>query len=189
MANNIVVPPTGEPVSLDEAKAQCCIDGTEFDAILPGYIAAARQLAEAETGRALITQTRELVLDAFPRACVLRHPPVQSLVSVTYLDADGVERVLDPQDVILDKSSAPGYLVPAYGKAWPETYPVPNAVRVRYTCGYGSAADVPPAIKTWMLLAINTLFEQRGTMAAGLAALPNRFWESFLDDYRLKEIV
>jgi len=189
MAYKIIVEPAEEPVTLAEAKVQCSVDGAEFDALLNGIIAAVRQRAEHETGRALVTQTRELVLDAFPRAFILRGAPVQSLVSVKYLDADGAEQTLDPQDTLLDKDSEPGYLVPAYGKAWPESYPVPNAVRVRYVCGYGGAASVPSAIKTWMLLAINSLFEQRGAFVTGAitATLPDRFWGSFLDRYRLYE--
>lgn len=189
MAYKIVVPPSEEPVSLADAKTQCSIDGEEFDTLLAGIIGAARESAEHETGRALCTQTRELVLDAFPPAFVLRGAPIQSLVSVKYLDRDGIERTLDPQDTLLDKDSEPGYLTPAYGKAWPDTYPVPNAVRVRYVCGYGGAAAVPNAIKIWMLLAIDTLFENRGTLVAGqVASLPDRFWHRFLDPYRLYEV-
>lgn len=188
MTYKIIVGPTEEPVTLAEAKAQCSVDGSELDTLLTGIITAARERAEHETGRALCTQTRQLTLDAFPEAFVLRGAPIQSLVDVTYIDADGAGQTLDPQDTILDKDSEPGYLVPAYGKAWPETFPVPNAVRVRYTCGYGAPADVPAAIKTWMLLAIDTLFEQRGAFAVGgPAALPDRFWDSFLDRYRLYE--
>lgn len=189
MTTKIVVQPADEPVSLAEAKAQCSVDGTEFDILLTGIIAAARQRAEHETGRALITQTRELVLDAFPKAFVLRGAPIQSLVSLTYIDAEGAEQTLDPQDTLLDKDSAPGYLVPAWGKAWPESRPEPNAVRVRYVCGYGGAGAVPQGIKTWMLLAINSLFEQRGAFAAGgTAPLPDRFWDGFLDPFRLIEV-
>ncbi|MGL6245642.1 head-tail connector protein [Pseudomonas sp.] len=190
MSYKVIVGPTEEPVTLAEAKAQCSIDGNEFDALLTGCIAAARQRAEHETGRALCTQTRQLALDSFPAAFVLRGAPVQSLVSLVYLGSDGVERTLDPQDTLLDKDSAPGYLLPAYGKAWPASRPVPNAVRVRYLCGYGGAAEVPAAIKTWMLLAINALFEQRGAFVTGTIApaLPDRFWDSFLDPFRLIEV-
>jgi uncharacterized phiE125 gp8 family phage protein len=188
MTYKTIIGPTEEPVTLAEAKIQCSVDGTEFDTLLTGIIAAARQRAEHETGRALCTQTRQLTLDAFPEAFVLRGAPIQSLVELIYIDADGNGQTLDPQDTILDKDSEPGYLVPAYGKSWPDSYPVPNAVRVSYCCGYGAAADVPPGIKTWMLLAINTLFEQRGAFVTGAIALPDRFFDSFLDPFRLYEI-
>lgn len=189
MTYKVITPPAVEPITLAEARAQCRYDGTENDAVLAALIAAARDQAEAETGRALCTQTRELVLDAFPEAFVLRGAPVQSVVSVKYLDAAGIERTLDPQDTLLDKDSEPGYLVPAYGKTWPETYPVPNAVRVRYTCGYGAASDVPPGIKQWLLLAVAAFDAQREAVgAAQTFALPDRFWHRLLDQYRIYEV-
>lgn len=188
MTVKIIVQPSEEPVTLAQAKDQCAVDGTEFDVLLGLYIAAARKRAEHETGRALCTQTRELVLDAFPAACILRGAPTQSLTSVKYLDSTGAEQTLDLQNVILDKDSEPGRVVLGYGKSWPATYPVPNAVRVRYVCGYGAADAVPDDIKAWMLLAISTLFDNRSTVADGNAvALPDRFWQAFLDPHRLYE--
>lgn len=188
MALKIITPPSETPVTLGEARAQCRYDGADNDAVLALFIAAATEQAEAETGRALCTQTRELVLDAFPEAFVLRGAPIQSLVSVKYLDQGGIERTLDPADVQLDKDSEPGYLVPAYGKAWPATYPVPNAVRVRYVCGYGAPAAVPAAIKQWILLAVGGFDAQReATGAAQSFSLPDRFWHRLLDPYRIYE--
>ena len=191
MAYKIITPPSVEPLTLTEAKDHCRVDGTDEDALIAALITAARESAEHETGRALCTQTRELVLDAFPEAFALRGAPVQSLVSVKYLDTAGVEQTLDPQDTLLDKDSEPGYLVPAYGKAWPATWPVPNAVRVQYTCGYGAAVNVPSALKSWMLLAIGTLYAQRETLIFGAitAYLPDRFWHRLLDPYRIYEAI
>jgi len=187
MAYKIITQPSVEPVTLDEAKDHCRVDGTELDALFTGVIIpAARQSAEHEMGRALCTQTRELVLDAFPADFVLEGAPIQSLVSVKYLDSAGVEQTLDPQDVILDNDSEPGYLSLNYGKGWPETYDVPNAVRVRYICGYGNAGDVPAAIKAWMLLAIGTMAAQAETMTTKQAtALPDRFWHRLLDPFKV----
>lgn len=187
MAYKIITAPTEEPVSLNEAKIHCSEDGIEFDTMFSTIIIpAARESAEHETGRALCTQTRELVLDAFPNDFVLSGAPIQSIVSIKYLDTSGAEQTLDPQDTILDKDSEPGYLSPAYGKGWPETYAVPNAVRVRYICGYGDASQVPASIKSWMLMAIGTMFSQRETMALGQpVSLPDRFWHHLLDSYKI----
>lgn len=189
MTYKVVTAPAVEPVTLEDAKWHCRADDAD-DTLLGALIVAARESAEHETGRALCTQTRELVLDAFPEAFVLRGAPIQSLVSLKYLDTDGVEQTLDPQDTLLDKDSEPGYLLPAYGKAWPASYPVPNAVRVCYTCGYGDASAVPQAIKQWMLLAIGAMYAQRETIIVGTisASLPDRFWHRLLDPYRLYEV-
>lgn len=184
-----IAAPASEPLDLATAKLHCRVDGTDEDALITALIVAAREQAEHETGRALVTQTWELVHDTFPDAFVLRKSPIQSVTSLKYLDAaSGAEQTLDPADYLLDKDNEPGYLVPAYGKAWPATWPVPNAVRVRYVCGYGLAGAVPQAIKQWMLLAIGTMYENRATGGAGqVYAIPDRFWSGLLDPYRLYE--
>ena len=184
-----IAAPASEPLALADAKAHCRVDHSDDDALITALIVAAREQAEHETGRALVTQTWELVHDTFPEAFVLRKAPIASVTSVKYIDpATGAEQTLDPADTLLDNASEPGYLVPAYGKAWPTARAVPNAVRCRYVCGYGNAAAVPQAIKQWMLLAIGTMYAQRETVVAGTVAnLPDRFWASLLDPYRLYE--
>lgn len=185
MAYKVVVAPSVEPVSLEDAKNHCRIDGIEDDALIDALIIAARESAEHETGRALCTQTRELVLDAFPEAFVLRGSPVQSVISVKFIDINGAEQTLDPADTLLDKDSEPGYLVPAYGKSWPSTFALPNAVRVQYVCGYST---VPESIKAWIKLAVGTMYAQRETVGSNQsAALPDRFWHRLLDPYRIYE--
>jgi hypothetical protein len=61
MSLRLITAPTDKPVTLDEAKAQCRQDtasmGTDEDAILNAYIAAATAYVERYTGRALMTQT------------------------------------------------------------------------------------------------------------------------------------
>lgn len=186
MAYKVVVAPSEEPVTLAEAKAHCRIDGAEFDAIIPGLITSARELAEHETGRAFCSQTRELVLDTFPDAFELRGAPIVSLVSVKYLDSSGVEQTLDPNDTLLDKDSEPGWLMPAYGKAWPSSYPVPNAVRVRYVCGYGGSADVPESIKAWIKLAVGFGVSNTDALVTGsMSELPGRFFDRLLDPHKV----
>lgn len=190
MVTKIIVQPTWEPVSLDEAKEHCQIDGTEFDSQFLGWISAARESAESETARALCTQTRELVLDTFPRAFVLRGAPIQSVVSLKYLDAAGAEQTLDPLDYLLDKDSAPGYVVPAVGKGWPATYPTINAVRLRYICGYASAAEVPATIKHWLKLVIGEFKAQKEiTGDVKMMSVPDRFCHRLLDTHRIYEAI
>lgn len=184
-----IAAPASEPLDLATAKLHCRVDGNDDDTLITALIVAAREQAEHETGRALVTQTWELVHDAFPSAFVLRKAPIQSVTSIKYLDGTtGVEQTLDPADYLLDNASEPGYVVPGYGKAWPASFAVPNAVRCRYVCGYGNAAAVPQAIKQWMLLAVGTMYAQRETAIAGqIASIPDRFWSGLLDPYRLYE--
>lgn len=148
--------PAEEPVTAAEVKASARIDGSEFDGEIALLIAAVRQNAEHRLGRRLITQTVELVLDAFPAAEIdLCMPGVQSVTSVKYLDATGTEQTMAGSAYSLVDQGAEisnTWLLPASGTNWPGTLAAANAVRVRFVAGYGSAAaDVPAAIRQWII--------------------------------------
>lgn len=186
----IITPPASEPVTLAEAKLHCKVDGSDDDTLITALIISAREQAQHRLGRALITQTLEQVLAAFPDGIKLPLPPAKTIVSVKYIDSAGILQTLDPAAYELDKDSSPGWLVPAYGLAWPSARAVPNAVRVRYTAGYGAAADVPASIKSWMLLAIGTLYSQREVVITGTLVqdLPHYFFDGLLDPYRVYQL-
>lgn len=191
MTLRLITAPAAEPVTLAEARAQVRSDpdDTTDDTLLTALIAAARQAAEHLTGRALITQTWERVADAFPPVELeLGRPPVQSITSVTYIDTAGTSTVLDPSAYALDDITPPGFVLPAYGTVWPSTLDTPNAVKVRFVCGYGADGDaVPMAIKRWMLLRIGTLYKFREEVAAGVSTseLPSAYTERLLDPFRV----
>ena len=66
-ALRLVTAPAQEPVTLAEAKERLRITGDSFDADLHSLLRAARQEIDGSSGwlgRALITQTWDLVLDA-----------------------------------------------------------------------------------------------------------------------------
>jgi len=164
MALTVVTPPAEEPITLAEAKAQCRIDSDDEDALLTGYIRAARRVAERISRRALITQTLELVLDGFPahREIELPRPPLQSVVSVTYTDRDENEHALDSGSYLVDADSEPGRIVLKSGYSWPsDTLQSANGVRVRFVAGYGGAEDVPEEYKLGVKLLVGHYYENR----------------------------
>lgn len=176
-----------EPVTLAEAKLHLRVEHSADDTLISAFIQAARERAEHETGRALITQTWELVLDAFPAAEIeLAKPPVAAVVSVKHLDSAGVEQTLDPSAYRLDAATLPGWVFPV--TTWPATYDGANSVRVRFTAGYGaSGASVPASVRSWMLLQIGAAYRNREAFAQGasVAELPNRWVDSLLDSLRV----
>lgn len=191
MTLKLITAPAIEPVTLAEAKVQCRVDTdlTAEDDLLSALISTAREMAEHEIGRALINQTWERVLDAFPAAEIeLGMPPVSSIVSVTYIDAAGDSQTLASAAYTLEPDLPPGWLLPAEGYEWPDTLDTANAVRVRFTAGYGAAASaVPASIKSWILLRVGTLYQHRSEIAAGISvtALPGGFADRLLDRYRV----
>ncbi len=136
MAVKLIAPPLIEPIKREDVEAHLRCDLTAESALIDSYIAAVRQQAEAITRRALITQTWELVLDEFPPDITLPFPPLQSVVSVKYIDTAGVEQTLSASSYIVDTDSEPARITPAYGEVWPSTRCQVNAVRIRFVCGY-----------------------------------------------------
>jgi uncharacterized phiE125 gp8 family phage protein len=190
MPVKLITAPATEPITLAEAKLHLRVDAsaTDEDALISALIVAARQDAEHETGRALITQTWELALDCFLSEIRLQKPPIASIVSVKYIDTAGVLQTLASSAYLLDAHSEPGRLTPAYGTCWPANRVQANAVMIQYTAGYADAASVPQTIKNWMLMRIATLYAHREEYVAGqtIAALP--FVDRLLDPYRIRSL-
>jgi uncharacterized phiE125 gp8 family phage protein len=190
MTLKLIAAPAEEPVSLATARLHLRIDddNTADDDLIAAMITAAREQAEHETGRALVTQTWEQVLDAFP--CVeleLGKPPVASITSIVYIDSNGASQTLDDAAYTLDSDSTPAWAIPAQGYSWPATLATANAVRVRFVCGYGGASDVPSGICQWMLLQIGAMYRSRETFQTGISVteLPGRFVGALLDPFRV----
>lgn len=150
------------PVSLDDAKSHLRIDGAEQDAAVTALIDRATSFAQKQTGRAFVTQSWRLILDCFPSGAIkLPLPPLASVESITYIDADGAEQTLDTADYLVNPYGLIGEVSPAYDKSWPVTRSQPMAVKVNFTCGFGNAASVPSDIKAALLLMIGHLDQVR----------------------------
>lgn len=184
----LITPPAVEPISLAEAKLHARVDDSDRDTLITVFIKSAREAAEHELGRALITQTWRLTLDEFPCAEIeLPKPKVLSISSVGYVDADGVDQVVSSANYTLDSAQLPGWVLPAENFDWPATRAIANAVRVEFTAGYGPAAtDVPASVRQWMLLQIGAAVKQAEAFASGftVAELPNRWVDGLLDRER-----
>ena len=164
MALKLITAPATEPVTSTEAKAHLRVDTTADDTLIGTLITAARQHVEAHLRRALITQTWELVTDAFPVGDVLRLPlpPLVSVTSIKYTDEDGAESTLSSGLYVVDTDSTKGRVVLKNGETWPSvTLAAANGVRVRYVAGYGEASAVPRPIRQAILLLIGTMYENR----------------------------
>jgi uncharacterized phiE125 gp8 family phage protein len=162
MEPKLITPPGEEPVTLQEAREHLRLESGE-DQYLTDLITAARRHCESFQGRAYVTQTWELYLNAFPGGCIkVPLPPLQEITFIKYKDSAGNLQTLDPSQYVVDAFSEPGLICRAYGKSWPGTYPETHAVQIRFTAGYGAAADVPQEIKHAILLKVADLYEHRG---------------------------
>lgn len=160
----LVTPPTMEPVTLDELKAHLYVSHSDDDALLTLYLAMARASVETETWRALLTQTWDLFLAAWPADVVIElpKPPLQSVTSIQYRDSDNVTTTLAAATYEVDTASEPARVVLAYGQSWPSaTLAASHPIRVRFVAGWADAASVPGMIRAAILLQAGELYVQR----------------------------
>jgi uncharacterized phiE125 gp8 family phage protein len=173
-----------EPLSLAEAKVHLRVDSSDEDDYITALIKVARLECENKTQRALITQTWETTLERFTDSIQLRFPPLIEVSSVKYLDESEVEQTLATSVYRVDVYAEPACVIRAYGQEWPTVLPGhPNAVRVRYTAGYGAASAVPAALKQWMLLHIAHWYDNRTAGVKSMQTLP--LLDGLLDPYRI----
>ena len=146
--------PAVEPVTAEQVKLDASIDGCESDALIDMLITTARRDAEKETGRALITQTWQLILDGFPDCDIcINKLPIQSITSIKYYDNSNVQQTLSSSYYALDNKTAPGFARLNYGYSWPSTYQRFDAVEIEFVAGYGDApTDVPDEFRMWIRL-------------------------------------
>lgn len=171
-----VTAPATKPVSLAEAKAYLYVDHDADDALIESLIATATDHLDGPRGllgRALVEQRWELRLPRFPRGAIeIPLPPCIAIVSVTYLDPEEVEQALAPGDLRLVGlgGDEPAQLWPTLSTPWPATADHPEAVKVRFDAGYGSAADVPDRLKSAILAHVSTLYQTREIAYLGPAS-------------------
>jgi len=110
-------------------------------------------------------------------------PPLQSVTAITYFDSNGVEQTLAADQYLVDSTTQPARITPAYGLVWPVTQWRHNAVKVRFVAGYGAASAVPACIKNWMLIRIKTLWDQRDQLVKqlGMPTFEPAFVDGLLD--------
>ncbi|PUB82390.1 MAG: hypothetical protein DBP02_15160 [gamma proteobacterium symbiont of Ctena orbiculata] len=162
MPYKVINPPVDEPLTLGEAKehlrepASLSAHDTQIEAL----IKAAREYAEEYTRRAFITQTIEMRLDDFADEIELPKPPLQSVISIEYFDADGVLQTLATSVYSVDTTSTPGRVTLNDGESWPGTKDTTNAVIITFTAGYGvNGTDVPETIRQALRLYLSKHFD------------------------------
>lgn len=213
----IVTKPAVEPVSLDDLRTQCRIVATDFDSQLTSLGIAARIKAETICRRALVTQTWDLWLDRFPTywqdwnswtgrrtwsrssrrlstdayrdiTIRLEMPPVQSVTYVKYIDpATFATLSVDLTTLNMDLADEPARMAPSVGNYWPTANYQPNAVQVRFVCGYGADGTyVPETIKAAIRMMVEYWFYnptatgENDIPSAARSLLSSEGWGSYM---------
>ncbi len=189
MTLRLVEGPSGEPVTLAEAKTHLIIPATDtqHDAWINARLPAIRRQAEAATRRAYLPQRWRLSLDEFPvgDGCIELMPaPVRGVAAVEYVDTAGATVALvENTDYQVDLESEPARVRPAYGVCWPTPRcDTANAVQVTFIAGYDDANGVPPTSKAWILDRLATAFAFREQVTEDGKKLPPPDYEALDPD-------
>lgn len=113
-------------------------------------------------------------------AIFVPRPPLQSVVSIQYVAADGTLTTLDAPQYLVDSARKPARITPAPGSFWPITRVQPDAVIVTYKAGFGDTADsVPDTVKQALKVMVAQAYENReepGGLSAGVRSLLFSEW-------------
>ncbi len=174
MKSVLVTGPTAEPVSTQDVVEHSRIQSRQEDRLLDSMVLEARAVAEDTTWRKLITQTWDDSFDRWTDPLRLRQSPVQSITSVTYLDADGATQTLSTSIYELGDEEGLGVVRRQFDQVWPTLRGHVDDITVRYVAGYGDDADdVPYEFKAAIrLMAAHSYVHREGEMP-----IPQAVWD------------
>lgn len=179
-------------VSLEEAKLHVRQDQTADDDLILGLIELAGNYVEETCNLALVNQTLDLYLDAFPGGdeIILPKFPLVSVTGIYYTAEGASEATFNSSNYVVDAYRQPGRVVLDDSASWPgNELIVANGVRVRFVAGFGAgASNVPRMIRQAMLLMIGHWYENReATKEKGVLPIPMGV-DSLLWNWRAKMV-
>ena len=161
--------PALEPVTLAQAKDFIRVAHDDDDDVIAALIAGSRIHVEAQTRRALITQSWRLVRDAWPengRIAILPVPLATLAAARIYL-ANGTTQAIDIAGFAVDRAAAPAMLSFTRGALTVPERSV-GGIEIDVTCGYGDTPeDVPEPMRQAIRLLVAHWYENRGLVLAG----------------------
>lgn len=174
-----------EPLTLIDIKGHLgIVDDTSFDALLPVYISAAREMVENYTGHVLMARDFTEYRDCFCRYIEISRRPITEVTEITYTDSAGTEQTY--ADFVASVDRLPARIFPTLNGWWP-TLGTNGTIGVTYTAGYETGSEPAPLLQA-MRLIIGHWFANRETVGPNtLAELP--FAATVLmDQYRVPSL-
>lgn len=144
-------------------------DSAEVPLLLQ-YLAASREAFERLTGRVFLASTFELSVNEWPKngALPLGRAPIESIDSITYLDENGLERIVsDSLYTLATPEDDTGYCVLRDAFTYPALSDRVDAIKVNFTAGHDSWADVPATQRQAVLFLAAHFYELRTPINVG----------------------
>jgi len=164
------------------------------DSLLTDLIAEAREQVEYLTQRALLTQTWDYFLDAWPDTDYIRLPygNLQNAAGtapvITWKDTAGAITTMTVATGYLVETNGKqcGRIVLPYGVYWPTTALYPSKpIKIEFFCGWLTAALVPRKIKAAVKMICAKLYEGRGEDVIGQTVTEDKVVDRLLLGERL----
>lgn len=171
-------PVSEEQISIDDAKAHLRVENSEDDILIGGYIASARDEADGVCRRRFGSQEWTLYFDGFNNITLFDCGVVDS-VSVSVRTSDGTWALVSDNDFELIQT-LPSKIRFRDSFSIPEPIDYTEIVSVDVLCG----EDAPPSVKSWMLLRIGTLYENREADSERRVE-PQQFVSNLLDKHKI----
>jgi uncharacterized phiE125 gp8 family phage protein len=163
MALLLTTEPTGELLTVADAKRHLRLFDNSLDDEVTSLIRAARDYAERYTQRTMRGATlRTLKLcEWWTTALKLPWPPLLAspAPAVTYYDADNVSQTLATTEYAVELSTdGGGRLVWVANATIPTVYDRTDAISVAFSTGYADAAAIPPVALQAMKIKLTELW-------------------------------
>lgn len=164
--------PTAEPIDLDEVKLHLRVDIDDDDTYIESLVVVAREYCEGVANHRFITQTWDIVMDAFPGIGTLYLPksltPLVSVTHIKYTDEDDVQSTFSSASYVVDIYSDPARIKLADDANWPsDTLTELNGIEIQIVVGYGDPEDVPQKYKQAIMLMAGHWYENREQVISG----------------------
>lgn len=169
MVYKLITAPTELAITLAEAKAQLNIETTftDDDTLITASIHAAAKYVEKLIQGPLMSQVWELQLEDFKQIIEVQKGLISTVDSLKYYDSANADTTVAASNYQQDLSSVPARIILNSAYSSPSVYDRFDAVRLRFTAGYATAATVPEDVKQVIKLLVTHFYEQRSPEVTG----------------------
>jgi uncharacterized phiE125 gp8 family phage protein len=165
----VTVAAAAEPLTTADAKLQIREVSSDYDALIASYVKAARAHVEAVTCTKLYTQTVSMKADSWDDLQRLPIAPMQSITSVSYVDADGATQTLATSVYESRLDGLNPHIVLKFNQVWP-TIQLGSRITVVGVAGYGVANTQPENVMQAIRLLVADFWAHRESAMIGETA-------------------
>jgi len=167
-------------VGLSEVRDFLKISHRDEDAMIAGYIRAATAACETFTGRKLIKQQWQLILNDWMEDVVqIPLSPVLSVDKIEVWQAEVFQEIL-PDHYLLDRTSYQTKIQPRAGYHWTVPEIEAEGIKITVSAGFGADRnDVPHDIRQGLLHWVAAAYDDGGSAGNQAALMAEKLWQAY----------